>query len=107
MHVLLLLIFSSFSFADVKDNWFCTSESGKRNGNVMWACGVGEGTNEPFARERALKNAFEEYRLICEESADCANRPVIVEPKRLTCREEGRLWKCYRLIEVRIVEKED
>lgn len=89
------------------DPWFCVDESGRRNDNVLWACGVAEDLNEGQARSRALRVAIEEYRTICEESLDC-QKGVIIEPKRMTCVETKLgLWKCYRLIEVRIRTKAD
>lgn len=85
-----------------KPQWFCTDESGKRQGRVIWACGVGESIDEASARRQALNNAIEEFKTICELSSDCNGKKKVVEPKRLTCVESfgGRLVKCYRLIGV-------
>lgn len=107
--ITILMGFGSIAIAEEKvDQWFCRDESGKRDGNVLWACGVGESTGEATARAQALENAFNEYHVICAESADCDKNKVTVEPKRLTCTETfgGRLWKCYRLIEI-VFHKKD
>ncbi len=103
---LLSLILVSFSsFADKAPEWFCESESGKRDDNVIWSCGVGEGTSESMARADALREAIGEFRTICQYSADCSLSNIITEPKRLSCVHDSAGWKCYRLISVTILEK--
>lgn len=106
--MLMLLSFKAMAADQKADQWFCRDESGKRDANVMWACGVGEGLYENQARAQALREAFKEYHTICEESADCDMKQAVVEPKRLTCVEtmQGRMWKCYRLIEIRFPLKD-
>lgn len=107
--IMMLMGFGFELFAEDKkvDSWFCRDESGKRSGDTMWACGVGEAPAEGAARSIALHEAFKEYHMICDESADCDAKKAIVEPKRLTCVEtfEGRLWKCYRLIEIHLFKE--
>lgn len=70
----------------------------------MSICGIGESANdEGFARKKALTNAIEEFKIICDLSSDCANQPISIEPKRTTCApKENGLIKCYRLIEITI-----
>jgi hypothetical protein len=99
---MILIIILSISHAASKEQWFCTDESGKRDKNVIWSCGVGEAPSESLARADALKEAMKEFRTICEASRDCSTEHVIVEPKRMTCLEMKDRWKCYRLIEVRL-----
>jgi hypothetical protein len=94
------LIFLLLSLQAHADDWFCTEESGKRDGNVIWSCGVGESTMENEARKRALLDAMDEFQLICQMSADCQGRRTIVEPKRMTCKPYNGHIKCYRMIEV-------
>lgn len=97
--ILFVLFISSSAFAT--EQWFCTDESGKRDGDTVLACGVGESTTEDYARKRALTSAIYEFQTICDMSSECAGRPTSVEPKRLTCSQDKQgLWKCYRLIAV-------
>lgn len=85
------------------DQWFCSEESGRREGNVMYACGVGESMSEGYSRERALSAAINEFKTICEMSSDCKDREISVEPKRLECQhDKSGIIRCYRLIVVTI-----
>lgn len=102
MNVILFLMLSVMSHAETKDAWFCTEESGKRDDNILWACGVGESTFEAQARQSALDHAIEEFETICAISSDCRSKRVSIEPKRMTCTEKKGIVKCYRLIEVRL-----
>ncbi len=104
----MLFILSLFLIhAHAADSWFCTDESGKRNDNVIYACGVGESTYEHLARKYALDHAIEEFKTICDLSSDCRGRKITVEPKRMTCISNGPIIKCYRLIEVQIADPEE
>lgn len=107
MRTIIIIVIGMFSYEAFAwdkrmDPWFCSEESGKRDANVMWSCGVGEGLYEGDARNAALKSAFAEYHMICDESANCDTERAKVEPKRLTCIEnpENHIWKCYRMIEI-------
>lgn len=102
MKLMIMLIFPIMSHAG--ESWFCIDESGKRNDNVISACGVGEAPTERLARADALNQAIEEFATICKWSDDCVGKPRSVEPKRMTCKESAKGWKCYRLIEVTILE---
>ena len=101
MNTILILILS-VAHATPKEQWFCLEESGKRDQNVIWSCGVGEAPSESLARADALREAMKEFKTICEASADCSTQHVTVEPKRMTCLEMKDRWKCYRLIEVKL-----
>lgn len=99
----LMLVIGSYAIsvnAYANEDWYCMSDGGKRDGNTIQSCGVGEGLLEGVARHLALRSAFEEYEAICEVSADCHGKKVIAEPKRMTCKatENGRMYKCYRLV---------
>lgn len=96
----LLLSFNAYA-----EDWFCLTDSGKRNDNVISSCGVGEAPSESLARTDALNQAIAEFATICKWSSDCAGKQKSVEPKRLTCKQTKDRWKCYRLIEVTIGEK--
>ncbi len=96
----LFILFISLPAA-AQDQWFCTTESGKRQGDTIFACGTGEGMSEEYARKRALTNALGEFQIICEASTECRNRTTMVEPKRMTCTEASNgIWKCYRLVAI-------
>jgi hypothetical protein len=95
--LLLCLLISSVSHA--RDDWFCSQESGKRDGAVIWSCGIGDGLDESTAREKALNAAFREFEAICENSSDCQGRPRTVNPQRTSCRHDSRgFFTCTRLI---------
>lgn len=91
------------SFQATADDWFCKEESSGRSGNTILACGVGESMTEDYARKRALHNAIEEFETICELSTDCRGKATIAESKRTTCEKENGHIKCYRLLQVTIV----
>lgn len=101
----LLIVINFQAFADQKSpDWFCVDESGKRDDNVIWSCGVGEAPSESLARADALREAFNEFKAICAYSSDCSLNNIITEPKRLSCIHSADRWKCYRLISVTILE---
>lgn len=104
--ILILMGFGGLVHAEGKpENWFCLDESGKRDGDFLLACGVGEGPSESLARADGLREAMNEFRTICQASVDCNMDQVMVEPKRMTCTHTGGAWKCYRLIEVVMIHK--
>lgn len=116
MVVIWFLIFSflSRSMADEKPDWFCTSQSGKRDGNVLSSCGMGEAFNEPDARNYALRRAIMAYEYICRRSDDCKGHKLSIEPKRMSCYkamepdmfgEMSMVWRCYHLLEVTISDE--
>ncbi len=84
------------------DDWLCTEEASQRDGNVIKACGVGLGFDENGARYQALENAKIEFDKVCNASSDCKGHEVVAEPTRTECR-EGELFKCYRLIQFKIL----
>lgn len=95
---LLLMLLISLSF-QARADWFCDSESGKREGFVIWSCGIGEGLDEGTAREKALQAAFREFELICANSSDCDGKPRTVDPQRTSCKRDSRGFvSCTRLI---------
>ena len=95
-YLLIILFFTQIVNAD---DWFCTQESGKREGTTLWSCGIGDGVDEGQAREHALSAAFREFHMICDNSADCAGRSVVVNPQRTSCTHDARgFWTCTRLL---------
>ncbi len=103
-----LITLLSSQIANASD-WFCTEESGKRDGNTIMSCGVGDAVNdEGYARKKALQAAIEEFKTICDLSSDCRGKAKTVEPKRTSCAPVPNLpnfVRCYRLIVVTIVEE--
>lgn len=104
MKFVALLIGFLIGYNAFADEWLCTTESGQRVGNTILACGIGDSLNdEGLSRKKALQNAIEEFRTICELSNDCRGRQFNIEPKRTSCLiDKVGLTKCYRLIEVRL-----
>lgn len=97
---LIIVFFGSFASAD---EWFCTEESSQRRGNAIVACGVGESPTESVARARSLAAAQAEFDAICNISYDCHGHQILVEPKRMTCKD----GKCYRLVQFTIQDKKE
>lgn len=95
---LILMFLLTLSF-QARADWFCDSESGKRDGGVIWSCGIGEGLDESTARENALRAAFREFELICSNSSDCEGKAKTVDPQRTSCKRDPRGFiSCTRLI---------
>lgn len=93
-----ILFIPSLSFAD---GWFCEDDAGKRDGNIIYSCGMGDDLDEAGARLKALKDALTQFDLICEASSDCYSRHRTVEPKRTSCHRDPRGFiTCARLIVV-------
>jgi hypothetical protein len=105
MRLLPLLLLISFRVAAA--NWYCTDVASERVGNMIRACGVGTGKDENEARNSAFNNAKVEFANICENSADCKNRKVTVNPQRTACETDKVQVKCYRLIEFTILDEID
>ena len=68
-----------------KESWFCTDDQSMKTGNTFVICGVGTSDAEGGARTKALNNAMNEFRAICELSSDCKGKSINVEPKRSSC----------------------
>lgn len=99
--MLLFTYLSAPTFAE--EEWFCTGQSSQRIGDEIQACGVATGKDENIARMKAFNNAKAEFKQICDESEDCKDHNVRIEPKRTTCEKEQDSYKCYRLISFIIV----
>lgn len=95
------LVWCSASFA--KDDWFCTTQSSERTGNLYKVCGIGEHTTESEAREAARVNAFAEFNALCKNSPGCRSNLPDLNPKRTECTLENGTYKCLRLFEVELV----
>lgn len=86
------------------DQWLCTEDSSQIQGSRVLACGVGEGANETIARSAAIRNAQEEFMMICGPGTQCGEHKYNVAPSRSTCSRSEDGWKCYRLIAYEIKE---
>jgi hypothetical protein len=91
--ILLLLVQSAWA-----DEWFCTSQSSKKEGNGYLVCGVGRGSDVASAREDSLDQAKKEFQGLCAQSADCRWHDAVVEPLRTACSEKEGQFVCYRAV---------
>lgn len=105
-NLIIISLFMCSNMVHAVDQWRCTDESTTRSGNIWMACGTGDYMEEGKAREKALENALNEFKQMCEMSSDCKDRDVIVEPKRQTCLSYpygfGIQWKCYKLVQITV-----
>lgn len=96
-------LFISTVFA--AESWLCSTQSSKIVGDHVKACGVGHGINEDQARSSAFDSAQIEFKKLCKISSSCRDHKVTVDPKRTTCDQVGKKWKCYRLLEFTIQDE--
>ena len=103
--LILIFILGLMSRAIAQDQWFCTDDQAKREGNALMICGVGTASTEGDARTKALINSVNEFQIMCNLSSDCKGRKFIVEPKRSTClanpskfHSEFQNFTCHRLL---------
>lgn len=98
-----------------EEKWFCVDSQAMRQDNIMSVCGIGTSLgNEGEARANALKNAMDEFKILCSLSSDCRGRKVNIEPKRSTCFEKKlmspdnsysyREFTCHRMFVFTILE---
>lgn len=102
--IIFILLFSN-STCQAMDTWLCTEESSLRQGNSIYACGVGTGKDENQARVSAFEHAKHEFQRICSLSYDCKGHEIDVFPKRTTCERGKKQYRCYRLIVFNIGSK--
>ena len=98
--------------AESEDYWLCKSQASQRNGMSITACGTASAPSESLARSEALLNAKKELRTVCDESDDCRNHKLLVNPQRTECKKiDSESYQCWRAIEAeiktdRLTEKE-
>ncbi len=99
--------FSSFARADDNGGWFCAQTSSQRQGDVYFICGMGTGMGEGAARLEALKNAVEQFDILCRNSSDCKGRPRTISPERTECYNKAfgktSFTECTRMITVTLL----
>lgn len=103
--MMLIKIFMLFILSShAAGSWLCREAASLRNGDVINACGVGEGSNENEARSSARNAAFEELDSVCSRTPDCANFDYVITPLRTDCEKTATGYKCYRGIEATITK---
>ena len=104
---LILLILTSFVSLSVyaSEDWFCTSQSSKVEGESVKACGVGIGKDENEARLKAFDAAKDEFLRVCAASDGCRDRSTSIEPERTSCAKDATGFKCYRMVRFALGEK--
>lgn len=97
MKTLIILLFMSQTA--LAADWLCTEEASQRQGNSIFACGIGTGADENAARLNAFDSAKAEFNKVCNNSDDCNGKQVAISPKRTQCQQyENGTNKCYRLL---------
>lgn len=93
---LLLFFLICFPVTAHAAQWFCKEGASSKINNTYEVCGIGEEVTENEARKTALKNAFEEFDLVCNRSDDCRNKYKQISPLRTDCDLNEDKYKCYR-----------
>lgn len=83
--------------------WFCKEGASKKIEDTYEVCGIGRDNDEDVARKNALKNAFEEFDLICNKSDDCRGKYKEINPLRSDCEKNNEnYFTCYRSVYITI-----
>jgi hypothetical protein len=85
-----------------KAQWLCRETSSVRSGQTITACGVGRSAQEEDARRKSRESAVEEFKRICNLSADCRDYDYTITPKRTECESSNDGYTCYRALEFEI-----
>lgn len=99
--ILLFFALTSHLSASAQD-WFCSKGSSRRNGNIFEVCGLGENKSEVISIKKALKSAFKEFDLICNQFDDCKKKFKDVTPMRIDCDWMDDKIKCYRSFAIEV-----
>jgi hypothetical protein len=94
--LLIALTFSSVAQA-TSSEWFCTTQTSQRRGDIIMTCG--HGTDE----ESAFNAAVAEYHRICDISVDCRNHEVFIIPQRTQC--SRKYGYCIRSVAFKIEDQ--
>lgn len=87
--------------------WFCKEGASSKNNNSYEVCGIGTDYLEDEARKNALKNAFEEFDLVCNKSDDCKGKFKEISPLRTDCENGQKKYKCYRSFKIQVNPKKE
>lgn len=85
--------------------WLCREASSTRSGQIITACGVGLSQNLEDARVKSRESAIEEFRRVCQLSADCLEYDYTVVPKRTDCELKENHHICYRALDFEISDR--
>lgn len=98
-----ILCFFIFELNIYSSQWFCKEGASKRIEDSYEVCGIGIDKDEDIARKNALKNAFEEFDLICNKSDECRGKYKEIIPLRVDCeKNDDNKYTCYRAINISI-----
>lgn len=89
----------------VHAQWLCREASSTKTGKTVTACGVGRSENLEDARIKSRESAVEEFKRVCELSADCSEYDYAVVPKRTDCELKGGNHICYRALDFEISDR--
>lgn len=98
LEIFLIVTISTACLEVIASDWLCHEEASQRQGDEILACGIGIGPDENSARIQALDNASLEFNKLCNVSDDCRGKKVAATPKRTQCSQDGKTFKCYRLV---------
>lgn len=96
--ILLSPMLAETDSSGAETSWLCTEEASQRLENSIMSCGIGTGKDENQARLNAFDQAKNEFNKICDTSVDCRKHEISAEPRRTTCQQDGKGFKCYRLV---------
>ncbi len=85
--------------------WYCDQVASEKSNQAISSCGIGESATEDGARKEALIKAYKELYMICDNSIDCKNYELIIEPLRTVCKQDSTKFKCHRGIRAEITTK--
>lgn len=85
--------------------WLCREASSTRSGQTITACGVGRSHSLEEARVKSRESAVEEFKRVCQLSADCSDYDYTVVPKRTDCEFKDGNQVCYRALDFEISDR--
>ncbi len=95
----------ALSYSAHADDWLCREASSVKSGQTITSCGVGRSQNLDEARVKSRESAIEEFKRICNESADCFEFDYTIYPKRTECEFKTNVHTCYRALDFEIGTK--
>lgn len=103
MHIKFIVIMIFLKNYAYSSQWFCKEGASKKIEDTYEVCGIGRDNDEDVARKNALKNAFEEFDLICNKSDDCRGKYKEINPLRSDCEKNNEnYFTCYRSVYITI-----
>lgn len=75
----------------------------KENDDIYYACGAGRASIKIQAERNAYESAIDVINAYCASSIDCKNKKYSITPQRVTCSKEDLLFRCTRLLEIRLI----